>query len=106
MELDVGIGELGLGLRDRSLLAVYGRLEWRFFERVEQVALLDVGALHKKLFVQPGRHTRYDVYAVGRLDPAVELVTLGHRLTLHRDHSDCGGTGRRGLCHCTWGDQS
>ena len=48
LELDVGVLELRLGLRDRSLLAVYGRLEWRLFERVEQVTFLDVGAFREE----------------------------------------------------------
>ena len=49
-EFDIGVLELcGLGLRDRRLLDVHGRLERRTLERVKQIALLDVGTFREKL---------------------------------------------------------
>ena len=104
-ELDVAVLELRLGLRDRRLLDVDGRLKRRALERVEQVALLDVGTFREKLLVQEGGDARYDVDAVDRLNTAVEFVAVGHRPTFHLDHSDRGGSGRRRLCHRTRGGQ-
>jgi len=83
--------------RDSRLLLVYGRLVRRALERVQQIALLDVSAFREKLLLQVGAHARNDVDAVDRLNTAIEFVAVGHRLALHRDHSDRRGTGRHRL---------
>ncbi len=85
-----GIDELRLEIVDRRLLCRDVGLERRLLEPVEQVALLDLGALVEGALLDEGGDARDQVHAVGRLDAADEFERRAHRLRRDRGDADRG----------------
>ena len=93
-ELDVGILELGLGLRHGGALGIEVGLEGLALQAVEEIALLHLGALLEQALLEEGGDAGDQVHTFGCLDAPGELGALGDRPRLDRDDAD-GGRARR-----------
>ena len=83
-------------LLDSCLVSIDLRLKWRLLEEVEQIALLDLGALDKELLFEERADPGNQRHPPDRLNAADELVGLGDLLALGAHDPDRHwSTGRR-----------
>ena len=82
LERQLGIAVLRFELRDVGLVVVDLRLKRRLLELVEQIALLDFGALDKKPLFEKGGDPRHQRHPPDRLNAPDELVGLRDLLPL------------------------
>ena len=73
-------------MRNRCLLGCQISLKNTAFQPIEQIALLDLGALDKTAFLQSGGDARHQINLVGRLDAANIGVAFHHRLFGNNGH--------------------
>ena len=80
---------LRLELGDIGLVVIDLGLERRLLEQIEEVALLDLGALDKQPLFEKGGDPGDQRHPPDRLDAADEFIGLGDLLALGRHHADC-----------------
>ena len=76
LERQLGIAVLRFELRDIRLVGVDLRLKRRLLEEVEEIALLDLGALDKQPLFEKGGDPGDQRHPPDRLDAADKLVGL------------------------------
>ena len=79
---------LRLQLLHRCLISLNLRLKRGLLEAVKQIALFDLGALDEELLLEERADPGNERHPSHRLDPADELVSLGHLLALGAHHPD------------------
>ena len=88
LERQLGIGVLRLQLRHIRLVSLDLRLKRRLLEAVEEIALLDLGALDEEPLFEKRADPGNERHPTHRLDAADELVGLGDLLALGAHHPD------------------
>ena len=94
LKLDIGVRQTRAGVGDRGFLLGNRGLERRAFQAVEQVALLDFGALGEQALFQEGGDAGGDRHPLDCLDAADEFRGFGDRLGLDTDDADRWRAGR------------
>src|SRR6185369_17831128 len=93
----LGITVLRLQLIHSRLVGLDLSLKGRLLEKVEEIALLDLRALHKEPLFKKGGDPGDERYPPHRLDAADELVALSDLLTLGAHDADRRRPARRRL---------
>ena len=88
LERQLGVAVLRLELRDIGLIEVDLRLKRRLLELVEEIVLLDLGALDKQPLFEKGGDPRNQRHPADGLDAPDELVGLRDLLPLGAHHPD------------------